>query len=708
MGGEEKLPESEARRALERLEASREFAASVRTVEVLRYLLERTLAGDAESLKETVLGVEVFHKAPGYNPKEDPTVRVEVRRLRLKLQEYYLGSGAAEPLRFDIPKGAYRLSFTEAAVPAAANVVSPHPAPAFRRKAWLWALAALGVLLIPVAASLWQGGQWGQWVRPGETSPVRQLSAGVGYARTPRISPNGNQVVYAFEESGRRSRICVQGVDDGAARFLTDGAAGDYEPAWSPDGKRLAFIREEGAKAKLMAVTLADGALADLGAVALRAPMDWSPDGEWIAFTDRTDDRPSRIVLCSSRDGRRKDVTPPGLGRQGDGQPRFSPDGKMLAFVRSEESSVQDVFVMDLKSGTERRLTFERKSVEGLTWDAQSGVPLASLQRSGSVRSLWRIPLGGGEPERVAEGAVGAASPDMSRSGRVLTYSIRTVDTNVWRARVDGKEAPAQVTDSIQLDTSPDISPDGRLIAFRSARDGANEIWVSEFSGAHPRKVTAMNGPTTGSPRWSPDGRWIVFDSRPGGNGDIFIVAAEGGAARAVTREPSNEVVPSWSRDGRWIYFASDRNGEPEIWRTGADGNGRAEQLTAGGGFAPVESADGQWLYYTKRRVGGIWRFPLAVGKAQEQFVTMDLKGEWWGHWAIGKTGLYFTIFETAGRKAIDRIDLKTGSRREALRLTRQPVRFDKGLSLSADEQWLSWAQLDRGGSDVYVVKGVR
>lgn len=83
------------------------FSASPRQQDLLRYLVEQTLAGHAARLKGYVIGVEVFGRGADFDPAVDAIVRVEVGRLRTRLRDYYLGEGQSDPLRFDLPKGSY-------------------------------------------------------------------------------------------------------------------------------------------------------------------------------------------------------------------------------------------------------------------------------------------------------------------------------------------------------------------------------------------------------------------------------------------------------------------------------------------------------------------------------------------------------------------------------------------------------------------------
>jgi TolB-like protein/Flp pilus assembly protein TadD len=104
---------------LQRILVSKEFASSARMSRFLRFAVEQALSGQSEQLKEYVLGVEVFDRKPSYDPRVDPIVRVEARRLRSKLESYYAGEGAAAELIIEFPKGTYAPVFRERAEPAA-------------------------------------------------------------------------------------------------------------------------------------------------------------------------------------------------------------------------------------------------------------------------------------------------------------------------------------------------------------------------------------------------------------------------------------------------------------------------------------------------------------------------------------------------------------------------------------------------------------
>jgi TolB-like protein len=143
-------PSADAIRAqLDRILASPQFAGSARMARFLRYVVERALAGEAERLKEYVVGVEVFDRGNDYDPRVDSIVRVEAGRLRGKLEEYYREAGNSDALCILLKKGSYAPVFEQREAAPAAVVA----APAKRSRAWqiiplLFAVAVVAILLV--------------------------------------------------------------------------------------------------------------------------------------------------------------------------------------------------------------------------------------------------------------------------------------------------------------------------------------------------------------------------------------------------------------------------------------------------------------------------------------------------------------------------------------------------------------------------------
>lgn len=143
-------------RQIEAILASKDFAAAPKMRALLRYLVDATLAGDAERIRGYAIGVDVFDRGVDFDPATDPIVRVQAGRLRKLLDAYYQTAGQDDPIRIEIPKGSYTVSFAprvpeEGEVPAAAAVSQDAPsAPSLRERASsIWSRCWVALRRIP-------------------------------------------------------------------------------------------------------------------------------------------------------------------------------------------------------------------------------------------------------------------------------------------------------------------------------------------------------------------------------------------------------------------------------------------------------------------------------------------------------------------------------------------------------------------------------
>jgi Tol biopolymer transport system component/DNA-binding winged helix-turn-helix (wHTH) protein len=474
------------------------------------------------------------------------------------------------------------------------------------------------------------------------------LGDGSGAERDPAVSPDGTRVAFAWNGgAGEDTDLYVQLVGDEARLRLTRGPARDRAPVWSPDGTQLAFARLEGEGCDVMRVSALGGSERRLARCAdpHHVRMDWSPDGRWLALSQRTGQgaSPFGLQLLDVETLERRALTLPPPEIHGDELPAFSPDGRELAFVRFVGPSSGDLHRVAVGGGEPERLTTDNVDITGLDWVEEGRAVVISSDRAG-LYSLWRVPIGSGDPVLLAGGASRMKHPSASRDGAVIAYESWRYAIGIYEHPLRdeaGDEAPGRrlIGGGDRWNFDPRLSPDGSRLAFASTRSGSYEIWTAGADGANERRLTSFGSGLVGHPRWSPDGRQIAFVARPEGHADIYRVGADGGPPLRLTTHPLDELAPEWAGDGRALYFSSRRTGEWEIFRLSLE-TGEERRMTRDGGLAATESPDRRSLLFTRVDRAGLWERPLAGGEAVP--IVSDLPPGRWTDWVAAPEGLYY------------------------------------------------------------------
>jgi len=313
---------------------------------------------------------------------------------------------------------------------------------------------------------------------------------------------------------------------------------------------------------------------ADVHRIRSVGDMAISPDGEWVAYrvgtTNADKDTTSSDLFMVNWDGSTR-IQLTHTEDSGEGHPRFSPDGRYLAFIaaRSDGGSDEDddpkgkaqVWLLNRSGGEAQRLTEMSGGVSGFEWSPDS----------------TRLVLVSMDPEEQEDDSAGdeAKSHDTPKPIVIDRYLFKR-DGQDWLSRryerlylfdVAKKEA-SLLTPGGYASTEPAWGPDGDVIAFTSKRQGDpdrhqnTDIYLIDAKpGAEARQLTTWDGPD-GSPRFSPNGKQIAYlqGGPPKYSGydprQIAVISVTGGEPLLPTSEVDRSISsPRWSRDGRTLHF---------------------------------------------------------------------------------------------------------------------------------------------------------
>jgi Tol biopolymer transport system component/DNA-binding winged helix-turn-helix (wHTH) protein len=648
-----------------------------------------------------------------------------------------LGDSAESP-RFiqTVPRRGYRfIAPVEGAGhgPDETPAAVPGTLPPARPSAGQWRLGkvaaiALAAMLLLIAASVLLR----RTPRLNSPSPtVEPLTSLAGTEAWPAFAPDGEQVAFAWSgEKYDNTDLYVTLVGSTSVRRLTTDPREDYAPSWSPDGRRIAFLRRIGNAARIHVMSALGGPDLQVSDFPVGATMPnaliasqigWSPDGRYVvAGRDPWSSRAESagIYLIPIDGGEPRAMTRP-ASPAFDFSPAFSPDGRRVAYASCESPGLEASTLLPERClvrsvevdarfeavGAGRTLTVQPVGPAGLAW-SRDGKSILFVGEGRSSANLLRLWIDGTlEPEIVELAGSHAEHPATVASRDRLLFSRYDWDAHLYRFTPG--HPPERVAASSSFEGDAHFSPDGRQLAFTSGRSGKIAIWVAAANGSHARQLTSDRWAWQGSPNWSPDGRVIAFDAHDAdGHVHIWTIPAEGGYARRLTSATGDQTAPTWSRDGKWIYYSDNRDGSRDIWRVPASG-GTAERLThTGTGFLAYETWDGtSLLYQPKFGDSPLLVMPLSGGGALRSLADCVRPAAF----APAGRRIVYVACGPGTRPALHSLDVVNG-RDQVLGTLEHfpPAMLGVGLAVSPDGKTILFRGLPRRGSDLMLIENFR
>ena len=432
-------------------------------------------------------------------------------------------------------------------------------------------------------------------------------------AFNPTYSPDGKFIAVDASWAGPR-RIWVldrEGHNPQQVTTDTSEEVAHVAPAWSPDGKKIAFQNLARTKFDIRVVSLESKQMNwTTNDFFSNIRPAWSPSGKFIYFSSY---RSGGINIWRAPvkgdgtvGGPLQQVT---TGAGQDVEVATSPDGRRLAFATLRQNA--DIWKLPVlpQSGMPRGspegvISTTREDSRG-AWSPDGKMVAFNSDRSGDM-NIWLFSPADSNPRQLTTGHGGDFQPNwLPDEKKIVFFSSRSGSPNVWEVEV-ASGALRRLTSNSGMNVNPFFSPDGTFIAYQSDQSGRLEVWVMNADGSNPRQLTNV-GVTGHFIRWS--GRELIFRCPCGGKPAVMKVSFDGGDPQPFAETMGGSHM-SFSPDrsqimdvvGHKVLWVSPVNaGKPEKVYEFPDPDVRIDY--------PVWSPDGNWVLFDRFRPqgGDIW-----------------------------------------------------------------------------------------------------
>lgn len=486
--------------------------------------------------------------------------------------------------------------------------------------------------------------------------PYRLLTSAPGFEFAPTLSPDAAMVAYAASRPQRRgTAIFVQTTEPTTARALTAPPAGasDRNPAWSPDGRRIAFERRgPGAACSVMVVPASGGEPRKATDCDPRdlVSFSWTPDGQGLLFGSmHAEGVRVGLRVLDLASGAWRAIPYASAARDLDHAPRYSPDGRWIVFARNPQ--LGDLWRVPAEGGRAEPLTGQRMEIRGWDW-LPDGEGLVFGRRIDSGTRLYRFDLRTREVRDL--GIDNAQSPVVA--GRWLAFVNRRPEFGLFRfERVapSGREAVGErLFASSGRDAQPAIAPDARQIVFTSDRSGQFALWWADVAArTPPRLLSTVNPDMRRMPEWSWDSRRLLVVGRDGqGRIGLYEVTPATGQVTMLPvpvtdpiqglylPQPDRVLVGSGDGAGQVRLTLFDRSRAP--WRALAT----LEDVS----LAKVDPLRDRVLF-TRLSEDGLWQADLALSPGSVRRIDAEAPARWaFRNWDIARDGRIYYLEQAA------------------------------------------------------------
>ncbi len=477
-------------------------------------------------------------------------------------------------------------------------------------------VAALGYL----GYHIWGRGRKAAPAASLENVRITQLTE-TGNVHAAAISPDGKYVAYVQEDGGKSALHVRQVATGGNVQVMPPRAPALDAVTFSRDGNYIYYNQAR----SLFQIPVLGGTSRKLLTGADSKPT-FSPDGRRIAFRREDAKAGNSYLVIANLDGSGERVLATRRLAEGGyvAAPAWSPDDRLIVLGAGllTGGGRNVVVQVQVDNGSEKQLSQQSWDWigAGLAWLADgSGVILTGSEYEGEPSQIWQVSYPGGEVTRITNGLNDYLGVSATADSSSLVTLLAQTSSAIWVAPAQNPDAAHRVTSGPRrFGGILRWSPDGK-ITYGAVTGGAINVWIMDADGTNARQLTTGKEGNWGAV-FTPDGSRIVFISKRAGTQNLWRMDADGGNLKQLTRGQI-EYVPSISPDSKWLFYRSFRPGRTEAWKVAIDG-GEPVSLAGTMDDPPEFSPNGKLMAFPRN---GRWIVAPAAGG--EPLGAFELQG---------------------------------------------------------------------------------
>jgi len=523
------------------------------------------------------------------------------------------------------------------------------------------------------------------------------------------ISPDGKFVTW-IQKVGDYNQVFIQSINGNKPIQLSEGALNHRYPTWSKDSLRLAYVKKGKIENHLISNVPLGGKEKMLWPLTGRVDgLSWHPDNKQIFISMAPE--PNKVTQIHRVDLLNETIEPvidtfdSDLGLfGGDRQPKVSPDGNYLAFIRRQGYYNHQLMLYSLSDNSLQFIfkNDENVAVAGFDW-LNSNNDLVYSATYTENKSLWQININTSKRHWIAGGDLEIVYPSVAYSTGDIVYEVANNNTDIWRINLTAgvNDSDEEFIVSNFRDFESSISPDNTQVAFTSNRTGFSELWSKDIATGQQIQLTQFDGKVVGihNISWSNDNKWIAFHGLENNIIRLFKLEISSHQISKLGDGKYNSIMANWASDDSSLYYTSNKNGQYQMWQLDLLSNS-SKLVAKNNVYQGFVSKNNQKIYAMTLSHKGIIEIDIASGKQKillPQQSHNDIRS-----WTVYEDSIYYVIREGSSPKLM-KYDFNT---KTSSFITDFPNTQEmSSISISNDKKWITYAREQRNDINIMHLK---